>query len=98
MNGLSERIGAILDLDPDARALEFERRWYTWGDLARTADDLDCALRDAGGGERAPVSVLLRNRPVPVGLVLGVLRAGAGLVTINPTLGDDRRARRPHEP
>jgi acyl-CoA synthetase (AMP-forming)/AMP-acid ligase II len=94
MNRLSSRIAAILELDPSAPALEFERRWYTWGDLARTADDVDGALQAAGarngGSEGAPVGVLLRNRPVPVGLMLGVLRAGACLVTINPTLGDDR--------
>jgi acyl-CoA synthetase (AMP-forming)/AMP-acid ligase II len=90
MNPLSERIGAILDLDPSAPALEFDGRWYSWSDIRRTAHDVDAALRNLGGGEGAPVGVLLRNRPVPVGLVLGVLRAGACLVTINPTLGDDR--------
>ncbi len=90
MNPLSERIGAILELDPTAAALEFEHRWYSWGDVARTADDVDRALRAAGAGEGAAVGVLLRNRPVPVGLMIGVLRAGACLVTINPTLGADR--------
>ena len=34
---LSERISEILSLDPSARALEFERRWYSWGDLAASA-------------------------------------------------------------
>jgi acyl-CoA synthetase (AMP-forming)/AMP-acid ligase II len=87
---LSARIAAILDLDPSAPAVEFEGRWYSWGHLARTADDVDRALREVGAGEGAAVGVLLRNRPVPVGLMLGVLRAGACLVTINPTLGDDR--------
>ena len=90
VNPLSARLRAILELDPSASALEFERRWYSWGDLARTADDVDRALRDAGVGEGASVGVLLRNRPVPVGLMLGCLRAGACLVTINPTLGADR--------
>jgi long-chain acyl-CoA synthetase len=90
MNPLSARIAAILELDPSAPALEFERRWYSWGDVARTARDVDRALHDAGVGDGARVGVLLRNRPVPVGLMLGVLRAGACLVTINPTLGADR--------
>ena len=90
VNPLSARLRAILELGPSASALEFERRWYSWGDLARTADDVDRALRDAGAGEGASVGVLLRNRPVPVGVMLGCLRAGACLVTINPTLGADR--------
>jgi len=90
VNPLSARLGAILDLDPSAPALEFERRWYSWGDVARTAADVDRALTAAGVSEGASVGVLLRNRPVPVGLMLGVLRARACLVTINPTLGADR--------
>ena len=49
-----------------ALQLEFERQWYSWGDLARTAGDVDHALQAAvannGGGEGAPVGVLLRNR------------------------------------
>ncbi|MGW8283352.1 MAG: long-chain fatty acid--CoA ligase, partial [Gemmatimonadota bacterium] len=34
--------------------------------------------------------MLLRNRPVPVGVALGVLRAEACLVTVNPLLGRER--------
>jgi long-chain acyl-CoA synthetase len=90
MNPLSDRIRAILDLDPDAPALEFEGRWYAWRDLCRTADDLLAAMNDIGLKLGARVGVLLRNRPVPVGLMLGVLRAGACLVTINPQLGRER--------
>ena len=36
VNALAERIAAVLALDPSAPALEFERRWRTWGDLAAT--------------------------------------------------------------
>ena len=36
------------------------------------------------------VGILLRNRPASVGLLLGVLRAGGCVVTINPGRGADR--------
>ena len=45
------------------------------------------ALVDRPGAE---VGVLLRNRPASVGLLLGVLRAGGCVVTINPGRGQDR--------
>lgn len=89
-NPLSERLDAVMALDPDAPALEFERRWYPWAALRRTADTVRESLVSLGLGAGARVGVLLRNRPVPVGLALGVLRAEACLVTVNPLLGRER--------
>jgi acyl-CoA synthetase (AMP-forming)/AMP-acid ligase II len=82
---LSGRIGRVLDLDRSAPALEFEGRWYRWGDLAAAADAVAPHVAPA---ER--VAVLLRNRPPHVGLLLGLLRAGACVVTANPERGADR--------
>ena len=90
MNALSARVAAILTLDPDAPALEFERHWYPWRELDQTATDVADAMAELGLGPGAAVGVMLRNRPVPVGLMLGVLRAGGCLVTINPQLGRER--------
>jgi acyl-CoA synthetase (AMP-forming)/AMP-acid ligase II len=82
---LTDRIARVLALDPSAPALEFERQWHTWGDLAATADTIAPLVEP---GER--VAVLLRNRPAQVGLVLGLLRAGACVVTANPDGGPER--------
>lgn len=89
-NPLAERIDVVTALDPDAPALEFERRWYPWAAIRRNSDAVSDAIDQLGLGDGARVGVLLRNRPVPVGLALGVLRAGACLVTVNPLLGSDR--------
>jgi acyl-CoA synthetase (AMP-forming)/AMP-acid ligase II len=82
---LSERIGRVLALDPSAPALEFALRWHTWGELAAAADALAPHVRP---GER--VAVLLRNRPPQLGLLLGLLRAGACVVAVNPGRGTER--------
>ncbi len=82
---LSRRIGEVLDLDGAAPAFEFEREWYTWGDLRATADAV--AVHVVPG---ARVGLMLRNRPPQVALLLGLLRAGASIVAINPERGDDR--------
>jgi acyl-CoA synthetase (AMP-forming)/AMP-acid ligase II len=84
--GLPARIGHVLAVDPEADALEFGGTWHTWGQLGHTVAQA-AALVGSPGTE---VGVLLRNRPSSVGLVLGVLRAGGCLVTINPGRGTER--------
>jgi acyl-CoA synthetase (AMP-forming)/AMP-acid ligase II len=82
---LSRRIGQVLALDASAPAMEFERVWYPWGDLAATAHLI---ASNVAPGER--VAVLLRNRPAQVGLLVGLLRAGACVVAVNPDRGPER--------
>jgi acyl-CoA synthetase (AMP-forming)/AMP-acid ligase II len=82
---LSNRVAQVLAIDPAAPALEFERQWYAWADLAATAE----AVREhVEPGER--VAVLLRNRPPQVGLFVGLIAAGACVVTVNPDRGVER--------
>lgn len=82
---LNRKIAQVLALDPAAPALEFAGRWSSWGDLGATADSIAPLVEP---GER--VAVLLRNRPPQLGLVLGLLRAGACVVTTNPDRGAER--------
>jgi acyl-CoA synthetase (AMP-forming)/AMP-acid ligase II len=82
---LCERIAKVIALDPSAPAMEFERAWYPWADIAATADAISAHVEP---GER--VAVLLRNRPAQVGVVIGLLRAGACIVTVNPDRGVER--------
>ncbi|HEX5097202.1 MAG TPA: class I adenylate-forming enzyme family protein [Acidimicrobiia bacterium] len=82
---LSRHIAAVLVLDPSVPALEYERVWWTWGDIAATAD---AVAPHVGPGDR--VAVLLRNHPPQVGLFVGLLRAGACVVTVNPDRGEER--------
>jgi acyl-CoA synthetase (AMP-forming)/AMP-acid ligase II len=82
---VSQRIAEILTLDPDAKALEFRRTWHTWGQLAASAD---AVTQHVGPGTR--VGILLRNRPAQVGVLIGLLRAGACIVAINPERGINR--------
>jgi acyl-CoA synthetase (AMP-forming)/AMP-acid ligase II len=75
----------MLELDPGARAIEFRREWHSWGALAVTAGSLEDHVQP---DER--VGLLLRNRPPQLGLLIGLLRAGACVVAINPDRGRDR--------
>jgi len=82
---LSRRIDHVLHLDPDAPAVEFEQQWFSWKQLGVMADRVAALI----GDERAQVGILLRNRPVHVAALLGVLRRGATVVVINPARGGE---------
>ena len=82
---LGRRIADVLDLQPDAPAIEYDGRWLSWGQIAETAHrigSLDVAQLGVG--------ILLRNTPAHVAAFLGVLMGGGTVVVINPSRGDDR--------
>ena len=83
LSALSTRIATVTRLDPAAQAVEFEGAWRTWGQLNATIEGVAASIAEPG----TRVGVLLRNGPASVGLVLGVLRAGGCVVTINPHRG-----------
>src|SRR5699024_1396527 len=82
---LSERIAAVLDLEPEARALEYDGRWFSWSEIAALARRI-AALTAAG----TRVGILLRNRPAQLAALLGVLLGEGCVVVLNPSRGDDR--------
>ena len=52
---LVERIQAVVRLEPDAPAVEFEDRWHTWGDLARAMAELQAAVAFDTGRAASPL-------------------------------------------
>ena len=85
---LSHRIADVLDLDPDAHAIEYDGRWSSWGQVGAAARRIASLTTELGADPK--VGMLLRNRPGQVAAFLGVLLAGGTVVTINPSRGDDR--------
>jgi len=85
-DALGDRLAQVLAIDPGAPVVEYRGDWRTWGQLAATAQ----AVRAHVPGPGTRVGVLLRNRPPHVGLLAGLLLAGACVVTINPGRGQDR--------
>ena len=82
---LRQRIAAVLDIAPDASAIEYDARWFTYGQVGALAGRI-ASLVDG----RGQIGMLLRNRPAHVAAFLGVLLAGGSVVVINPSRGDER--------
>ncbi|HKP42043.1 class I adenylate-forming enzyme family protein [Mycobacterium sp.] len=85
---LRRRIADVLALDPAARAIQYEGRWSTWGELSEYARRITEVVAQHGANPR--VGIMLRNTPIHVATMLGVLLAGGTVVVINPSRGDDR--------
>src|SRR5271166_7064919 len=82
---LSQRIADVLDLQPEAHAIEYEGHWISWGQVGDVARRIASLAADHPG-----VGMLLRNRPGQVAAFLGVLLGGGTVVVINPARGDER--------
>jgi long-chain acyl-CoA synthetase len=83
---LSQRIADVLDLRPDAHAIEYEGQWISWARVNAMAHHIAGLVADHG----AEVGMMLRNRPGQVAAFLGVLLGGGTVVVINPSRGDER--------
>lgn len=81
---LSQRIADVLDLQPDAPAIEYDGQWFSWGQIGTAARRIGSSVAGSDAG------MLLRNRPAHVAAFLGVLMSGGTVVTINPSRGDER--------
>jgi len=77
---------AVMSLDPDGAALEFEGSWLPWRALSAAADGLDAMLVGRSLGPGTAVGVVMRNRPGTVRAVAATLAAGRCVVTLSPVV------------
>lgn len=83
------RLEMIWALDPKARAIEFDGRTFSWGELRSAVSAIDAALSEAGIGPAGAVGVLLRNRPGMLAAILALLVTDRCIVSLNPFQPDD---------
>ncbi|RKH43882.1 amino acid adenylation domain-containing protein [Corallococcus sp. AB050B] len=85
-----QRFESHVDRTPDAPAVAFEGRHYTYRELDARASRLAHHLRGLGAGPESRVGLYLeRSLDTLVG-VLGILKAGAAYVPVDPSYPADR--------
>ncbi|WP_329263846.1 long-chain fatty acid--CoA ligase [Streptomyces sp. NBC_01478] len=83
--GIRDRLSRLLAEAPAAaEAIEYDRSWWTWGQVQRTARGLGEALDALGLPVGARVGVVLENRPEHVAVVAAVIASGRCLVMLSP--------------
>ena len=90
MSQLSILMRDVMALDPAVNAIEFEGRWWSWGDISQAGQALKAALSGAGIGAGARVAVMARNHPANACAIIELIVADQCMVTLNPTLPDER--------
>ncbi len=73
METLQELAAKTLARDSNGQAIEFEGRWYSWGELRAVADEINRLLDESGISASAPVSLISRNHPATIAAELGLI-------------------------
>ena len=90
MTQFAEHLRDLFTLDPSAPLAEQDGQWWTWGDLGAVGAAVEEKLAEAGLGSDARIGGMLRNSPEMAGALIHLLATGRCLVTLNPSLPDDR--------
>lgn len=70
---LHQLSAAVLDRAADDAAIEFEKRWYTWGELRKIATLVTELVRESGAVPAAKVVLVAKNRPSAIAAYLGLM-------------------------
>jgi long-chain acyl-CoA synthetase len=84
MTSIHDALGRLWDANDDARMLQCDGRWVSWGSVRSLIERIDRELTDAGCGPGGRVAVVLTNRMESVAALIAIFRAGRTLVTISP--------------
>ena len=76
---LEELTQRALTREASLHAIDFEGRWYTWGEMRLVADGVG-SLLDPG----TPVALIARNRPSTVAALLGLVARGHTIRMVHP--------------
>lgn len=90
MADLSSIVRNVLTIDPSAPALEFEKKWHTWGELTAIIDAVEAQLKASAIGPGARIGEILRNTPQMAAVIVGTIINDRCVVTLNPALPDNK--------
>lgn len=75
MRTLEQWCTAALTRPAELAAIEFEGRWYRWGELRRVAEQLETLIQASGAPAGARIALVARNQPSTLAALLGLIAA-----------------------
>jgi acyl-coenzyme A synthetase/AMP-(fatty) acid ligase len=90
MVSLSSIVRNVLTIDPSAPALEYEQKWYSWGDVTAIIDAVEDVLKKNNIGSGARIGEILRNTPQMAAVIIGTIINDRCVVTLNPALPENK--------
>jgi len=86
MTSLSSIVRKVLTIDPSAPALEYNKKWHTWGELTAIIDGIEAILATNAIGPGTRIGGILRNTPQIAAAITGIIINDRCVVTLNPAL------------
>lgn len=87
---LTALVQAQVERTPDAIAVVYEGRHYSYREINESANRLAHWLIERGVGTEDRIAVLLEKSPELVIAAIGIVKAGATYLPVDPTYPDDR--------
>lgn len=84
MASIQDALGRLWDAADDARMLQCDGQWVTWGQVRSLSERIDAELTATRCGPGGRVAVVLGNRMESVAAIIAIFRADRTLVTISP--------------
>ncbi len=76
MQRLEELSVQALQRTPEQQAVEFQGRWFTWGEMRHVAERVVALIEASGAHPSAALALMPRTRPSPMAAMLGLLSRG----------------------
>ena len=84
VNALQELSRAVLNGPPEEPALEFEKQWYSWGNLATIAHQVTDLINECGADAESKIALVAKNRPSAIAAYLGLMEQGYSFRMVYP--------------
>jgi long-chain acyl-CoA synthetase len=92
MSKIKSLVQGVMTIDPAAPAIEYNRRWYSWGELDHLVTAIDAVFAEHDVPTGARIGGLLRNCPEIACAIVSIITTDRCVVTLNPILPDDKLA------
>jgi long-chain acyl-CoA synthetase len=76
MDALEQLTLRALVREASRPCIEFEDRWFTWGEMRHVAERVGAHIDASGAPPGSPVALIARNRPSAVAALLGLIARG----------------------